>query len=107
LENDPGPAKKKVRSFEDLFVFQEAFVLTNDIYRITREGPLAKDYALADQMRRSAISIVSHIAEGFERETAAEFIRPLFVAKGSCGELRAQLMSPAPKSLFRRLGATN
>jgi four helix bundle protein len=84
--------KKKISSFEDLFVFQEALALSNDIYRITREGQLAKDYGIADQMRRSAVSILSNIAEGFEREATAEFIRSLYFAKGSCGELRAQLM---------------
>ena len=82
----------KIKSFEDLFVFQEALKLTDLIYRATRQGVFARDYGLADQMRRSAVSILSNIAEGFERETTAEFIRSLYVAKGSCGELRAQLL---------------
>ena len=89
-KREPGP--KKINSFEDLFVFQEALALTNEVYRLTREGAFARDYGLVDQMRRSAVSILSKIAEGFERETTAEFIRALFVAKGSCGELRAQLL---------------
>jgi four helix bundle protein len=82
----------KIKSFEDLYVFQEALRLANEIYRITRQGAFARDYGLADQIRRSAVSILSNIAEGFERETTSEFIRSLYVAKGSCGELRAQLM---------------
>lgn len=82
----------KIKSFEDLYIFQEALKLTNEIYRITRQGAFARDYGLADQMRRSGVSILSNIAEGFERETTAEFIRSLYVAKGSCGELRAQLL---------------
>ncbi|MGH9818086.1 MAG: four helix bundle protein [Candidatus Acidiferrales bacterium] len=80
------------RSFEDLRVFQEARALANRVLLLTRTTRLAKDYALCDQMRRAAVSIVSNIAEGFERETRPEFIRGLYVARGSCGELRAQLL---------------
>ena len=69
------PELTKIRSFEGLFVFREALALTNEVYRLTREGAFARDYGLVDQMRRSAVSILSNIAEGFERETTAEFIR--------------------------------
>ncbi len=90
------PAEKKaVRSFEELRIFQEARELVRETYSVIRSGPLARDHALADQMRRSAISVLSNIAEGFERETDAEFIRSLYIAKGSCGELRAQLLVAA------------
>ena len=82
----------KIKSFEELYVFQEALRLTNEVYRITRRGSFARDYGLAGQMRRSAVSILSNIAEGFERETTPELIRGLYVAKGSCEELRAQLL---------------
>ena len=82
----------KVKSFEDLRIFQEALELTSQIYAVTRQGPIAKDYALVDQMRRSAVSVLSNIAEGFERGTNREFVRALYMAKGSCGELRAQLL---------------
>jgi len=85
-------AKKKVSSFEDLHIFQEARELAGFVFVVTSGVPFRCDFSLVDQMRRSALSIVSNIAEGFERETPAEFIRFLFVARGSCGELRAQAL---------------
>jgi len=65
--------------------------LATDIYKITSEGDIATDFGLRDQIRRSAVSIASNIAEGKERETPSEFIRFLYIAKGSAGELRTQL----------------
>ncbi|RLB03623.1 MAG: four helix bundle protein [Deltaproteobacteria bacterium] len=81
----------RVESFEDLHVYEQARKLTNRIYEITREAPFSKDYGLVDQIRRASVSIMSNIAEGFERGTNTEFIQFLFIAKGSCGEVRAQL----------------
>ena len=83
-------SSRRARSFEDLHVFKEARKLVSRIYALTSDGVIRKDYGLVDQMRRAAVSILSNIAEGFERETDAEFIRSLYIAKGSCGELRAQ-----------------
>jgi len=82
---------KKVRNFEDLNVYALALGLANEIYGVTKGRDFARDFALREQIRRSAISIVSNIAEGFERGTRNEFIQFLYIAKGSCGELRAQL----------------
>ncbi len=82
----------KILRFEELTCWQEARELTKHVYRITQESPINTDFCLKDQLRRSAISIVSNIAEGQERETASEFVRFLYVAKGSVGELRAQLI---------------
>jgi four helix bundle protein len=62
------------------------------VYKITSGAPFSKDYALTNQIRRSGISIASNIAEGFERDGNKEFINFLFIAKGSCGELRCQLL---------------
>lgn len=73
-------------------MFCDARLLANCVYDVTNSPSFAREFALVNQMRRSAISIVSNIAEGFERETDAEFVRFLYVAKGSCGELRAQLL---------------
>jgi four helix bundle protein len=78
-------------SFEDLKVWQKARELANLIYATTRQGEFARDYGLADQIRRAAVSVLSNIAEGFERGSYAEFIQFLYIAKGSCGEVRAQL----------------
>jgi four helix bundle protein len=83
--------RKKVSRFEDLEVWQEGCDLTVQIYELSREGKLARDYGLRDQMTRSSVSIPSNIAEGKERETAPELIRYLYIAKGSTGELQTQL----------------
>jgi len=80
----------KVQGFEDLNVYQRARELTNRIYELTREGTFARDFGLVDQIRRASVSIMSNIAEGFERGTYAEFVQFLYIAKGSCGEVRAQ-----------------
>ncbi len=58
---------------------------------MTRDGAFARDRSLLDQIRRAAVSVVSNIAEGFERGTSTEFIQFLYIAKGSNGEVRAQL----------------
>ncbi len=79
------------KSFEDLRIFQEARRLTADIWKITRSRPFSRDRVLANQIRRAGLSIVSNIAEGFERGSRAEFGRFLKIAKGSCGEVRAQM----------------
>jgi four helix bundle protein len=78
-------------SFEDLRVWQKARELANMIYAATRQGGFARDYGLVDQIRRAAVSVLSNIAEGFERGSYTEFIQFLYIAKGSCGEVRAQL----------------
>jgi four helix bundle protein len=79
------------RSFEDLHLYQRARELTNSVYSLTRSGAFAGDYGLSDQIRRACVSIMSNVAEGFERGTKTEFIQFLYIAKGSCGEVRAQL----------------
>jgi len=79
------------KRFEDLEVWQKAKELTNSIYSFSSSGPFSKDFGLRDQMRRAAVSIMSNIAEEFESQTQAIFIKYLAYAKGSAGELRAQL----------------
>ena len=86
-----GVKGRAAHAFEDLHIYQRARELTNAVYSQTRSGAFARDYGLADQVRRAAVSIMSNIAEGFERGTTAEFIQFLYIAKGSCGEVRAQL----------------
>lgn len=78
------------KRFEDLEVWQRAKDLTNLIYKYSTDGTFARDFGLRDQMRRAAVSIMSNIAEGFECQTQAMFIKYLSHAKGSAGELRAQ-----------------
>ena len=79
------------KRFEDLEVWQRAKELTSLIYRFSSSGMFARDFGLRDQMRRASISIMSNIAEGFESQTQGLFIQFLGRAKGSAGEVRAQL----------------
>jgi four helix bundle protein len=81
----------QVKNFEDLEIWKEARSLTQEIYRLTRDSKFSKDFGLSSQIQRAAISIMSNIAEGFERGGNQEFIHFLYVAKGSCGEVRSQL----------------
>lgn len=77
--------------FEDLRVWQTARTLTDQIYALTKRKPFEADWALKDQIRRAAISVMSNIAEGFESRTQAQFIDFLGTAKASAGEVRSQL----------------
>lgn len=80
-----------IKYFEDLSVWKLSRELTNRIYKITADGRFSKDFGLCDQIRRAAVSIMSNIAEGFERGGNQEFVQFLSIAKGSCGEVRSQL----------------
>jgi four helix bundle protein len=75
--------------FEDLWIWQEARVLVRRVYSDCRNGPARKDFAFRDQMVRAGLSVMSNIAEGFERSTDADFARFLDLAKGSSGEVRS------------------
>jgi four helix bundle protein len=81
----------KYSRFEDLPIWQEARKLTKDVYTVTRDGDFSKDFRLKNQIRDSSVSIMSNIAEGFENQTTKQFIRYLYIAKGSSGEFRSQL----------------
>ena len=80
-----------LKCFEDLEVSHQSREFAKEIYAISRESHLSRDFILRDQIIRSAVSIISNIAEGFERGGTGEFIQFLSVAKGSAGELRSQL----------------
>ncbi len=81
----------KIERFEDLIAWQKARELTQAIYQMSRQGALAKDLGLARQIQRAAVSIMSNIAEGFERGGRREFHQFLSTAKASCAEVRSQL----------------
>jgi len=80
-----------IEYFEDLEIWKESRRLAKEIYRLTSGPKFSKDFALRDQSHRAVVSIMSNIAEGFERSGNQEFAQFLYVAKGSCGELRSQL----------------
>lgn len=81
----------KVERFEDLIAWQKARQLAAAIYRATSVGGFAKDFGLRDQIQRAAVSVVSNIAEGFERGSRSEFHQFLVVSKASAAEVRSQL----------------
>ena len=79
------------KSFEEMEVWQKARTFTRKIYSISDQGSFCKDFGLRDQIRRASVSVMANIAEGFERSGNAEFTQFLAIAKGSLGEVAAQL----------------
>ena len=82
----------KVQKFEDLTIFQMARDLCKEVYAITKEGEFHKDTRFVQQIHASAGSVMDNIAEGFERDGNKEFVNFLYIAKGSCGEVRSQII---------------
>lgn len=78
----------KVNKFEDIIAWQKARDLTRTLYKKFKNS---RDFAFRDQMQRASVSIMNNIAEGFERKGDKEFKQFLFIAKGSCGEVRSML----------------
>ncbi len=81
-----------IRRFEDLEVWQLARELAQGVYRAAQSQKLRDEYPLQNQMKRSAVSISSNIVEGFERGSRKQHIEFAYIAKGSAGELRSQLI---------------
>jgi len=79
----------KFNRFEDIIAWQKAKEMTVSIYNLF---DLNKDYSFKDQIQRASVSIMNNIAEGFERKSNNEFKHFLFIAKGSCGEVRSMLI---------------
>lgn len=85
------PERCAARRFEDLIAWQKARELTRRVYEVTENGRFARDLGLRDQIRRSSVSVMANIAEGFERARQSEFHQFLSIAKSSCAELRSHL----------------
>ena len=81
----------KIERFQDVDAWQKARKLCRLIYKITKKDPFSKDFGLVNQIRRAAVSVMSNIAERFERGGNKEFIYFLTVARGSVAELGSQL----------------
>ena len=81
----------KIKKFEEIESWKNSRSLTKRIYKVTSSGTFTRDFGLKDQIRRASVSILSNIAEGFERGGDKEFLQFLAIAKGSCGEVRSQL----------------
>lgn len=80
-----------IEKFEDIVAWKRAIELCDMVYKLTNCEAFAMDFALKNQIRKSAIPVPSNIAEGFERESNNQFIYFLLIAKASSGELRTQL----------------
>jgi four helix bundle protein len=80
-----------IKRFEEIQAWQTARELTRQVYASSREGQFARDFGLRDQIRRSSVSVMDNIAEGYESRTSTQFLHYLGQAKASCGELRSQL----------------
>ena len=81
-----------MHNFRQLDVWNRALAVTEDVYSITRRFPKSERFGLVTQMRRSAVSIVSNIAEGSSRTTKRDVRRFLSISRGSASELEAQLI---------------
>src|ERR1051325_10421337 len=87
-----------IEKFEDIEALKLARQAPRRIYNVSSIEPFCGDFALVNQIRRASISIMSNIAEGFEREGNKEFMQFLAIAKGSCGEVRSQLYIAADQN---------
>ena len=81
----------RIERFEDLVAWQKARVLTRLVYQATKKEKFSRDFGLSGQIQRAAVSMMSNVAEGFERGGRGEFHQFLSTAKASCAELRSQL----------------
>jgi four helix bundle protein len=99
------------KTFKDIEAWQSARALTRETYTASNNGAFAKDFGLRDQIRRASVSIMSNIAEGFERSGNGEFVQFLSMAKGSAGEVESHLcvafdLGYLDKTTFERLSST-
>jgi four helix bundle protein len=91
LSTDEGVAVAGVARFEDLVAWQRSRSLTSAVYAITVCGPVAADFRYVSQIRSAAVSIMSNVAEGFERESGPQFVQFLQIARASAAEVRSLL----------------
>ncbi|MDH4232384.1 MAG: four helix bundle protein [Nitrospirota bacterium] len=82
---------KKMERFDDLIAWQKARELTKQIYTVTGKKPFPADFGLREQIQRATVSIMSNLAEGFERGISSEFHQFIVIAKASCAEVRSKL----------------
>ena len=83
--------RRRVRTFEDLLIWQMGIELVKRVYVLTASGSFTKDFELRAQICRASVSIPTNIAEGFERASRKEYLNFLNIAKGSAGEVRSLL----------------
>src|SRR6266849_5331049 len=88
------------KTFEEIDAWKKARELTKRIYAVSGAGTFAKDFSLKDQIRRASVSIMSNIAEGYDRSGTGEFVQFLAIAKGSTAEVRSQLYVALDQDYF-------
>ena len=98
----------KIKSYRDLIVWQKSMELVTDVYRQTKTFPRDEQYGLVPQLRRSAVSIPSNIAEGYGRGSTNDYVRFLQISRGSLYEMQTQLeialnLEHIPKTSFQDL----
>lgn len=79
------------KTFEEILAWQKARLLTKEVYLLTNTGKFEKDFSLKDQVRRSCVSVMANIAEGYDRRGDKEFVRFLNISKGSLAEVKSHL----------------
>ena len=97
---------KEVQKFEDLEIFQMARELCKDVYAVTKADPWQRDTRFVQQIHAAAGSVMDNIAEGFERNGNKEFVSFLYIAKGSCGEVRSQVIRATDVGFIDKATAT-
>ncbi len=91
-----------LRNFKELSVWQKAYQLCLEIYRLTKRFPKEEAYNLTSQIRRAAVSVPSNIAEGYGRRTGPDYIRSLYISYGSVCELETQIMLAGDLEYFSK-----
>mgnify|MGYP001552087308 FL=1 len=91
-----------LKSYRELNVWKKAYNLCVKIYRITKVFPQEERYVLSSQMRKSALSIPSNIAEGYGRKTKADYVRILYIAYGSVCEIETQILLAGDLNYIQR-----
>ncbi len=90
-KREPARDKPKVRTFRDLIAWQRAMELAKAVYTVTRRMPDSERFGLTMQLRRAAVLVPSNIAEGHARQSRADYLRHLRIARGSLAEMFTQL----------------
>jgi four helix bundle protein len=85
-------SSEMLKNYKELNVWQKSYEFCLEIYRITAKFPHEERYGLTSQIRRSAVSIPSNIAEGYGRKTTVDYIRMLYISYGSVCELETQVL---------------
>jgi len=91
----------EIRTYRDLIAWQKSMVLVKEVYRVSAQMPESERFGLINQMRRAAVSIPSNIAEGYARQTTAEYVKFLRMSRGSLAELSTQIQIASDLSFLK------